>query len=231
MIPSLPLGVLTRASVNKRSWEMPTPTDTFGQALRDNAAEFGIRLGADDVKRLSTYYELLLKWNDRLHLVAPCPPEEFATRHVLEPLMLLHHLPQNARVIDVGSGAGLPIIPCLIVRADLSATLIESSRRKAVFLREALRDVNSHEPPALTVARFEQTTAPAADYVMCRALDHFQEFLPALIEWAPPASTLLLFAGEALRKQIENLLPLAKAERIPKSDRRCLIVGSQASAV
>ena len=210
---------------------MPTSTDTFGLALRDNAAEFGIRLGADDVKRLSDYYELLLKWNDRLHLVAPCPPEEFATRHVLEPLMLLHHLPQNARVIDVGSGAGLPIIPCLIVRADLSATLIESSRRKAVFLREALRDVNSHEPPVLTVARFEQMTAPAADYVTCRALDHFQEFLPALIEWAPPASTLLLFAGEALRKQIENLLPLAKAERIPKSDRRCLIVGSQASAV
>ena len=129
---------------------MPTPTETFSQALRDNAAEFGIQLGADEVARLSNYYELLLKWNDRLHLVAPCSPEEFATRHVLESLMLLPHLPQNARVVDVGSGAGLPIIPCLIVRADLRATLVESSPRKAVFLREALRDVNSREPPALT---------------------------------------------------------------------------------
>src|SRR5713226_4938610 len=98
---------------------MPTSTDTFGQALRDNAAEFGIQLGVDDVQRLSNYYELLLKWNVRLHLVAPCPPEEFATRHVLESLALLRHLPQNARVVDVGSGAGLPIIPCLMMRADL----------------------------------------------------------------------------------------------------------------
>jgi len=210
---------------------MPTSIDTFGQALRDNAAEFGIQLGADDVKRLSNYYELLLKWNARLHLVAPCPPEEFATRHVLESLMLLHHLPQDARVVDVGSGAGLPTIPCLIMRADLRATLIESSRRKAVFLREALRDANSREPARLTVARFEQTTAPEADFVTCRALDRFQEFLPALIEWAPPASTLLLFAGEELRKQIEILLPTAKAERTPKSDRRFLIVGRQAPSV
>jgi len=210
---------------------MPTSTETFSKGLRDNAAEFGIQLGADDVQRLSNYYELLRKWNDRLHLVAPCPPEEFATRHVLESLVLLRHLPQNARIVDVGSGAGLPIIPCLIMRADLRATLIESSRRKAVFLREALREVHSREPARLTVARFEQTTAPDADFVTCRALDRFQELLPALIEWAPPASALLLFAGEALRKQIEILLPFAKADRIPGSDRRFLIVGKQASAV
>jgi 16S rRNA (guanine527-N7)-methyltransferase len=210
---------------------MPTPTETFSQALREHAAEFGIQLAADDVRHLGTYYELVRKWNDRLHLVAPCPPEEFATRHVLESLLLLSHLPQNARVVDVGSGAGLPIIPCLIVRADLRATLIESSPRKAVFLREALRDVNSREPAALTVARFEQTSAPEADFVTCRALDRFQQFLPALIEWAPTPATLLLFAGEELRKQIEILLPNAKAELIPRSDRRYLMVASQASAV
>jgi len=208
---------------------MPTPTETFSQALRNHAAEFGIQLDAVDVRRLSNYYELLLKWNDRLHLVAPCSPEEFATRHVIESLLLLAHLPQDARIVDVGSGAGLPIIPCLIARADLRATLIESSPRKAVFLREALRYVNNRAPAALTLARFEQKEAPEADFVTCRALDRFQKFLPALIEWAPPTSTLLLFAGEELRKQIEVLLPNAKAERIPRSDRRYLIVASQAS--
>src|SRR5713101_9319601 len=102
---------------------MPTPTEKFGQALWNNAAEFGIQLRADEVTRLSGYYELLLKWNDRLHLVAPCSPEEFATRHVLESLMLLPHLPANASLLDVGSGAGLPSIPCLIVRGDLRVTL------------------------------------------------------------------------------------------------------------
>jgi 16S rRNA (guanine527-N7)-methyltransferase len=208
---------------------MPIPTETFSQALREHAAAFRIQLGADEVRRLSNYYELLQKWNDRLHLVAPCSPEEFATRHVLESLLLLPHLPKNASLVDVGSGAGLPSIPCLIMRADLRATLVESSPRKAVFLREALRNVNSREPAALTVARFEQTAALKADFVTCRALDRFQEFLPALIEWAPPTSTLLLFAGQELRREIEIMLPNAKAERIPTSDRRYLIVASQVS--
>jgi 16S rRNA (guanine527-N7)-methyltransferase len=209
---------------------MPIPTEKFERALRDKATKFGIQLRAVEVTRLSNYYELLLKWNDRLHLVAPCSPEEFATRHVLESLLLLSHLPQNARVVDVGPGAGLPIIPCLLVRADLRATLVESSPRKAVFLREALRDVKSRVPAALTVARFEHTVAPEADFVTCRALDRFQQFLPALIEWAPPTSTLLLFSGEELRKQIEILLPKISAERIPGSDRRYLIIASPASA-
>src|SRR5207244_1182907 len=130
-------------SVNRRSREMPTPTEMFSQALRNHAAEFGIQLDADDVRRLSNYYELLLKWNDRLHLVAPCSPEEFATRHVLESLILILRLPHAARVTDVGTGAGLPMIPCLIMRDDLRATLIESSQKKAVFLREAFRQLTN----------------------------------------------------------------------------------------
>src|SRR5437870_12860698 len=101
---------------------MPTPTESFSQALRDHVAEFGIQLSADEVRRLSDYYELLQKWNDRLHLVAPCSPEEFATRHVLESLLLLAHLPEHASLVDVGPGSGLPIIPCLIMPADLRAT-------------------------------------------------------------------------------------------------------------
>src|SRR3989441_9502661 len=125
---------------------MPTSIERFREALHDKSADFGVQLTDRDIERLSDYYALLLKWNPRLHLVAPCSPKEFATRHVLESLLLLRHLPPNARVVDVGSGGGLPIIPCLIVRADLSATLIESSPRKAVFLREALRNVNSRGP-------------------------------------------------------------------------------------
>ena len=123
---------------------MPTQIDgssinSFSQALQDHADAFLVRLDDEDIERLSNYYELLMKWNSRLHLVAPCSPGEFATRHILESLLLLRHLPRNARIADVGSGAGLPIIPCLILRDDLRATLIESSQRKAVFLREALR--------------------------------------------------------------------------------------------
>jgi 16S rRNA (guanine527-N7)-methyltransferase len=206
---------------------MPTSTERLSQALYDNARDFGIELRAKDVKLLGGYHELVLKWNRTLHLVAPCSPEEFATRHILESLFLLPHLPPNARIADIGPGAGLPIVPCLIVRDDLRAFLIESSQRKAVFLREALRCANSREPARVMVTRFERTEAPEVEFVTCRALDKFQKALPMLIDWAPRASELLLFAGGNLRKQIESLIPSARVYPIPKSSRRFLIRASK----
>ena len=93
---------------------MQSELQRFEQSLRANGQAFGVALSDDALARLGTYYSLLTRWNDRLHLVAPCAPEEFATRHVLESLILLEHLPPEATIADVGSGAGLPIIPCLI---------------------------------------------------------------------------------------------------------------------
>jgi len=202
---------------------MPASIERFRAALDDKSADFGIQLTDSDIERLSDYYALLLKWNPRLHLVAPCSPEEFATRHILESLMLIHHLPLNARIADIGSGAGLPLVPCLIVRRDLFVTLIESSQRKLVFLREAVRQRNSGTPARLIGARFEVTPVPKVEFITCRALDRFQEMLPKLIDWAPTNCTLLLFAATALRKQLETMFPRAKSEQIPASARRFLV--------
>lgn len=202
---------------------MPTSTEKLGQELNHHAREFGVDLHAHDVKQLGAYYELLLKWNSKLHLVAPCSPAEFATRHILESLMLVAHLPQKTRVVDIGSGAGLPIIPCLIVRDDLRAILIESSQKKAVFLREALRCAHLREPARVIVGRFEETVVPQADFVTCRALDKFQRLLPTLIDWAPDESELLLFAGANLRKQVAALISSTTVYPVPNSERRFLI--------
>jgi 16S rRNA (guanine527-N7)-methyltransferase len=75
----------------------------FRQALLGNASFYGVDLDEELISRLADYYHLLNIWNPRLHLVAPCPPGEFAKRHILESLLLLHRFPEDARVVDVGS--------------------------------------------------------------------------------------------------------------------------------
>lgn len=202
---------------------METEVEQFRRALVLNSAEFGVELQSEHIERLISYYELLLKWNPKLHLVAPCSPEEFAVRHILESLTLLTHLPANARVADVGTGAGLPIIPCLLKRDDLHGVLIESSQRKAAFLKEALRPLKSPDRSQLIVARFEDVPCPDVAFITCRALDKFSELLPRLIDWAPQKTTCLLFAGESLLEQIRKLLPVNSIERIPGSEKRFLV--------
>ena len=188
----------------------------FEQSLRSNMGNYDLDLSQETLTQLGEYYSLLTRWNDRLHLVAPCAPEEFATRHVLESLLLLKYLPRHAKIADVGSGAGLPIIPCLVARADLEATLIESSQKKAVFLREALNAVDRRA--AIVARRFEEIEAPEVSFVSCRALDQFRDKVSTLIEWAPKGSTLLLFAGEGLQCKAKTKF------LIPNSEKRFLYI-------
>ncbi|HEX3144162.1 MAG TPA: 16S rRNA (guanine(527)-N(7))-methyltransferase RsmG [Pyrinomonadaceae bacterium] len=206
---------------------MATERADFAIAIETNAPDFGLELSDDQIALLADYYELLLKWNERLHLVAPCSPEEFGIRHVLESLVLLPHFSPRATVVDVGSGGGLPIIPCLLIREDLHATLVESSKRKTVFLREALRLVASPERAAVVNARFEELDFPASDFLTCRALDRFSQLLPRLIERVGPQTTLLLFAGDALGRQVQSLIPSARLERVPHSEKRFLVIAGQ----
>jgi 16S rRNA (guanine527-N7)-methyltransferase len=191
----------------------------FEQSLESNQSAFGVDLSPQTRAKLSDYYSLLTRWNARLHLVAPCSPEEFATRHVLESLMLLKHLPHDAKIADIGSGAGLPIIPCLIARPDLHATLIESSQKKSVFLREALKQLNLDS--TVIPRPFEDIRSPDVSFVSCRALDQFLDKVPAIVNWAPRGSTLLLFGGETLHKKLGER---TQEFKIPLSEKRFLFV-------
>jgi 16S rRNA (guanine527-N7)-methyltransferase len=196
----------------------------FKQALASEAGVYNVGLSAETIDRLGDYYALLSAWNARQHLVAPCPPREFATRHLLESLMLLPHLSQAAKIADIGSGAGLPIIPCLIARPDIKATLIESSKKKAIFLREALNRAEVSKSAVVIAGRFEEIPAPQADFITCRALDQFAAKLPGLVKWSPPASILLFFGGEGLRDQIQKLDLRFTEVQMPDSERRFLFV-------
>lgn len=204
---------------------MPTPTAQFAAALKLHALDFGVELAAQHIAKLQVYYALLSKWNPRLHLVAPCTPEDFATRHVLEALLLLKHLPPNATIADIGSGGGLPIVPCLIVRDDIRANLFEASQRKSVFLREALRAVQRENRATVLNRRFETAAAPDVEFVTCRALDKFQEMLPSMIEWAPIGATFLFFVGDAVKGKIKTMLANTEVERVPQSEKRFLVIG------
>lgn len=196
--------------------------NSFEQSLVAAMGTFNLDLPAETVTRLGEYYSLLTRWNDRLHLVAPCSPREFAVRHVLESLMLLQHLPPNARVADIGSGGGLPIIPCLIARPDLQATLIESSQKKSVFLKEATRPFQA----TIIAQPFEQIEPTPIDFVTCRALDQFMQKLPAIIDWIPQGTKMLLFGGEKLGEELRKANLNFETLLIPRSEKRFLFLAT-----
>jgi len=200
----------------------------FRETLKAEASGYGVPLTTEALNALSQYFELVERWNGRVHLVAPCSPREFATRHVLESLTVLKHLPDGAHVAEVGAGAGLPILPCLIVRPDFYAILIEAAQKKAVFLREALSQNGLSARATVINERFENVPVPPVDVVTCRALERFEEMLPHLLEWAPAPATLLLFGSTRLATKIESLGFNSAAELMPRSKSRYLLIVNKA---
>lgn len=195
----------------------------FIKALEKNQHVFGLNLGDEKTASLADYYELVLTHNPLLHLIAPCSPEEFAVRHVLESLTLLEYLPENARFADVGTGAGLPSVPCLIAREDLRGILIESKLKKAKFLEEVLSKSNLKGRARVVNRQFEELETPGASFVTCRALDKFTQKLPRLLKWSKDRS-LLFFGGNALRDELKKCGVKFREKLLPMSEQRFLFI-------
>ena len=85
------------------------------------------------------YYELLVDWNTRMNLTAITEPEEVVKKHFYDSLAALPYLQDGAKVADVGTGAGFPAIPLLIMNPKLKITLVDSLQKRITFLEEVLK--------------------------------------------------------------------------------------------
>ncbi len=199
-------------------------TEKFIDSVRANQSEFSLSLEQTQLEKLAIYYELVQKNNPLLHLVAPCSAEEFAVRHILESLTLLEYLPRNAKFADVGTGAGLPSIPCLLVREDLHGVLIESKLKKTSFLQEVLAKCELVNRTQVINKQFEEISNPEISHVTCRALDKFTVKLPKLLKWSK-GCRFLFFGGNSLRDELQKNRVKFTEKLMPLSEQRYLFMG------
>jgi 16S rRNA (guanine527-N7)-methyltransferase len=198
----------------------------FVNAILKNQKAFGLNLVDSQIEKVAEYYEIVKKNNALLHLVAPCSDEEFAVRHILESLTLLEFLPERAKFADVGTGAGLPSIPCLLVREDLEAVLIESKLKKSVFLQEVAEKCSFKNRINIINRQFEEVSKLAVTYITCRALDKFTQKLPKILRWSKGAN-LLFFGGNSLREElIKNCVEFTE-KLMPLSEQRFLFISQK----
>lgn len=111
--------------------------------LKEQTAEFGLNLDKTAVNRLEKYSALLREWNEKMNLTAITDPDEIVIKHFLDCLMIFKNseIPENAKVIDVGTGAGFPGMVMKIARPDIQLTLLDSLNKRLTFLSEVLREI------------------------------------------------------------------------------------------
>ena len=214
----------------------PTRIAELLEPFLDSAS--GQRLTSNDLHSISTYIDILLRWNARINLTAIRDPEEIVTRHFGESLFAARHLfpkpsvpsvrsvAKDFEVADVGSGAGFPGLPIKLWAPHIAVTLIESNHKKATFLREVARaltltDVN------IQTSRAESLTAHSFDVVTLRAVERFETILPVAANLLRPAGRLALLIGARQEDQARLTLPSllwSSPIPIPNSRTRILLL-------
>ena len=140
----------------------------FADLLVERCRGF-VELSPEQVSVLEAHYRLMVRWNKALNLTKIVDEEDAVERHYIESLFLGGHLPAGGlRIADVGSGPGFPGFPVAVLRPDCEVTLIESHQRKAVFLREASRELRNIR----VVAKRAEQIMGDFDWVVSRAVSY-----------------------------------------------------------
>jgi 16S rRNA (guanine527-N7)-methyltransferase len=90
------------------------------------------------IDKVGIYHNLIIDWSKRMNLVSKNDLDNIIERHFLDSLTPIKEIPRAGNLVDVGSGAGFPAIPIALMRPELDIVMIESIRKKVVFLNEAI---------------------------------------------------------------------------------------------
>ena len=113
---------------------------TLQEYLKQATEGYAVRLTDDRLKQFDTYYQLLVAWNQKINLTAITDPEGVAVKHFADSLSFFNYctIPEGGALIDIGTGAGFPGIVLKIVRPDIKLTLLDSLKKRFLFLEDLL---------------------------------------------------------------------------------------------
>lgn len=188
-------------------------------------------LSTDQMKRVTSYLDLLTQWNSKINLTAIRDREGILTRHFGESLFaarqLLPNPSQSLSVADIGSGSGFPGMPLKIWAPNTRLTLVESNHKKAVFLNEAVRKLMLSDVTVLPMRVEEVSTQ--ADLVTLRAVERFEKVLRHLPKLLKPSGRIGLLIGESqvdsAKRALQEIL-WSPTLPIPLSRSRTLLIGT-----
>lgn len=193
------------------------PTPEFLASCR----EYGLEFDEGDLDRLGLFLAYLLASNQVINLTAIRDPADAWIKHIFDSLTLLPllaDLPNNSRIADIGSGGGLPGIPLAITLPHLHFTLIESTAKKAEYLRQLaaamnLPNVRILNDRAEKIARTRSSVRgdpgrESFDAVLARAVGKLADLAPLTVPLAKVGGQVLLIKGQRAPQELEEAMPI-----------------------
>ena len=181
--------------------------------LKRGLIALGLTLDRDTQQRLLDYIALIEKWNRVYNLTAIREPEKMVSHHLLDSLAVAPHL-HARRLLDVGSGAGLPGIPLALAKPDTQVTLLDSNHKKAAFLKQAVMELKLKNAEVCS-ERVESWQAQSKfDVIISRAFSDMGEFVRITRHLLAPDGIFAAMKGLHPYEEIDKLPPDCKVRQV-----------------
>jgi 16S rRNA (guanine527-N7)-methyltransferase len=196
----------------------------LADALTDGLGRLGLEFAGRQIELLIRYLELIVKWNRVHNLTAIREPMKMVSLHLLDSLAIVP-LVRAKKILDVGTGAGLPGIPLAIALPESQITLIDTNSKKSAFLTQSVNELQLDNVSVVN-ARVEQWQGGSFDVIVSRAFSELRDFVEvsrhllapdgvfAAMKGAKPTSEIAALPASFAVREIEELrVPGVDAER------------------
>ncbi len=179
--------------------------------VEDFFQDIGRAFSPEIKKQLIQYLDLLCAWNSKINLVSRFDKSNLIKRHVLESLLILEAIdfPDGSKIVDVGSGGGFPGIPLSICCSKSHFSLVESKRKKTLFLKEVvsqldLKNVDVHND---RLEKFVEVTQwqQYFDFGLSRAVADLDVVFRSVKNLLKPQGVYVAWKGGNIQSEIENI--------------------------
>lgn len=174
--------------------------------LARGVEQMGLPLSTAVQEKLLTYVGLLAKWNRVYNLTAVRDPAEMVTRHLLDSLSVAPYL-RGSRVLDVGSGAGLPGIPLALAKPEWEFVLLDSNRKKTRFITQSCIELGLANVRIESRRIEDYLPQVRFDSVISRAFSELSAMLAATGRLCKPEGSMLAMKGEYPSVELAGVPP------------------------
>jgi len=186
----------------------------IGDIIRQEAQSIQLSLSNQEIAALELYAAELKKWNSKVNLTAITKDKEIAVKHFLDSLTLAAYIKEGDRLLDIGSGAGLPVIPLKIVLPEVPMVSVDAVSKKIHFQRHVIRVLNLRNIEAVH-ARIEdlhKTHRHSFSVITSRAFTRLDRFVSLAAPLLSDGGVLIAMKGEQADGEIAASDDVVNAE-------------------
>ena len=186
----------------------------IGNIIDQEAKLLNLTLSASEVNSFETFASELIKWNAKVNLTAITKNNEIAIKHFVDSLALLPYIKKEDRLLDIGSGAGMPSIPLKIIRPEISMVSVDAVAKKIHFQRHIIRILNLQNIEAIhaRIESLQEKYRNKFSFITSRAFTRLDRFVSLAAPLLADGGVLIAMKGDHAESEIAESNELVHAD-------------------